>query len=1111
MISGKHFILIIILFILIIAVRPTPGFAELTINSTSPTLGKMGEDLEVTVNGSGFDGIAKLYMYLDTENKRKILGSQDTPGNALNATIVGDTAFVADGENGLQIIDVSDPTQPKSIGAVDTQGPTWSVAVAGNIAVLADGNGGVKAVDVSNPYQPSIIGEVGIPGGFAIDVMVIESIAFVADATGLQVVDVSNPSGPAILGSAATPGGARGLYVAGDTAYVAEMGGSLRVIDVSDPSHPDFISAVYLPGMAGDVTIADQTAFVVCTNNSLTSLQVIDISDKSNPVIIGAVETGPGLGYDVTVEGDTAFVACGVGGIQLVDVSDVDSPIIIGTVETPSEATSATVFENRAYITSLHHGLLMIDISDPSLPTTIGSVDTPGYSETISIVDHIALVADRGIGLQVIDISIPSNPSIIGSLNTQYPITDIEVVGNVAFVTAGFLYLIDIANPSNPSVISTVQLPYPFSGVAVSADSVFVTAFGGGLQIIDASDVYNPEFLGSLDTPDNALSVVTVNGTAFVADYQSGLQVIDVSDRVHPEITGSVNTPGYASDVAVVNNIAYVADWNSGLQIIDVSDRAHPAIIGSVNTPVYNATDVKVKGSTAYLANGYSGVQVIEVSDPHHPAILYSIRTPGGAWDVDAIDDKIFVAEGINGITIFPMPYKIERITELEETEIHATLPSPQIPGHYNLRIMNETGSDELVGAITFVDEEEYQSHIRDKAIILAGRTDTADTLWESTKSNATYAYNSLLFQGYSHETIFLLCSENIDVDGDGNSDTDLDATRANLNHAFDTWVLDPDSPTNDLVFYMIGHSGQGQFQVNPTETVSSQEISAFLDAVEPHLDGELVFIYDACLSGSFFDALTPGPTGRRIVMTSTSEDESASFLNDGKTSFSYRFWNDIYKGYKVGYAFVRARSEMSPYHQNALIHNDAFANTVYIGIGKVVAPIGPRIIELAPDTLTLDGETSATISATIDSSNSVKYVKATIIPPDIFLYPPEEPITDLPEVLLTDSDEDGTYEGLYDCFTKAGLYTIMISAEDKNNQRSYGADRIITITQQTATVEPGDMNADCLINLADVITALKAVTDAPVQGIQVGADLNDDDQIGIIDAILLLREISKL
>jgi hypothetical protein len=46
-----------------------------------------------------------------------LAGSYDTPGYALGVAVAGDLAFVADEGSGLQVIDISDPTNPVLTGS----------------------------------------------------------------------------------------------------------------------------------------------------------------------------------------------------------------------------------------------------------------------------------------------------------------------------------------------------------------------------------------------------------------------------------------------------------------------------------------------------------------------------------------------------------------------------------------------------------------------------------------------------------------------------------------------------------------------------------------------------------------------------------------------------------------------------------------------------------------------------------------------------------------------------------------------------------------------------------------------------------------------------------
>ncbi len=52
--------------------------------------------------------------------------------------VSGTLAYVADGDAGLQIIDVSNPASPVRLGGYDTSGTAYGVAVSGTVAYVAD-------------------------------------------------------------------------------------------------------------------------------------------------------------------------------------------------------------------------------------------------------------------------------------------------------------------------------------------------------------------------------------------------------------------------------------------------------------------------------------------------------------------------------------------------------------------------------------------------------------------------------------------------------------------------------------------------------------------------------------------------------------------------------------------------------------------------------------------------------------------------------------------------------------------------------------------------------------------------------------------------------------
>ena len=71
--------------------------------------------------------------------------------------VVGRYAYIADGADGLRIVDVSDPQAPTAVGRCDTPGSASDVSVCWSYAYVADGDAGLQVVDVTDPAHPAIV------------------------------------------------------------------------------------------------------------------------------------------------------------------------------------------------------------------------------------------------------------------------------------------------------------------------------------------------------------------------------------------------------------------------------------------------------------------------------------------------------------------------------------------------------------------------------------------------------------------------------------------------------------------------------------------------------------------------------------------------------------------------------------------------------------------------------------------------------------------------------------------------------------------------------------------------------------------------------------------
>jgi hypothetical protein len=120
---------------------------------------------------------------------------------------------------------------------LNTVGNAWAVNVLGDYAYIAANDNGILIIDISNPSTPTIEGSCNTPD-MAWGVSVLGNYAYIADfGIGLQVIDIGNPSTPTITGSYNT-GSAYGVHSVGDYAYIANYINGFQIIDVSDPSTP---------------------------------------------------------------------------------------------------------------------------------------------------------------------------------------------------------------------------------------------------------------------------------------------------------------------------------------------------------------------------------------------------------------------------------------------------------------------------------------------------------------------------------------------------------------------------------------------------------------------------------------------------------------------------------------------------------------------------------------------------------------------------------------------------------------------------------------------------------------------------------------------------------
>jgi hypothetical protein len=376
------------------------------------------------------EGLRRTFSRRSISIQNPIPDQNATVGELFKLTIEGSNVFSSTSSLSLEAKNIStwltSYCNPVFEGSYDKLGSSsFRIAVSGNYTYVAMGLQGLQIIDISNPSNPTFKGSYDTPD-YAREVAVSGNYAYVADNSALQIIDIADPSNPIFKGSYNTPGRSEGVALSGNYAYVAAYSAGLQIIDITDPSNPTLKGSYYdTPAPAFEVALFGNYAYV--TNYAyLTSydsnLEIIDINDPSNPTFKGSYNT-PDWANGVAFSGNSAYAAAGDSGLQIIDISNTSNPIFKDSYDTPGYAYGVAVSSNYAYVAAgrLH----IIDISDPSNPTFKGSYDTPGMAQEVALSGNYAYVADVGFrrdisSLQIIalnpdKLTLSGTPSSIGT------------------------------------------------------------------------------------------------------------------------------------------------------------------------------------------------------------------------------------------------------------------------------------------------------------------------------------------------------------------------------------------------------------------------------------------------------------------------------------------------------------------------------------------------------------------------------------------------------------------------------------------------------------------------------------------------------------------------
>jgi hypothetical protein len=150
--------------------------------------------------------------------------------------LMGDYALAA-GPSPVRIYDVSDPTAPEMVGTVPLFDPVNDMLVDGELLYMATDDG-LEVVNMADPSEPVPIGQIETTDRALGLALVDEHVFVAAGEAGVRGVDVTDPSNPVETWTDGWSSHANDVAIHGGWLWVADDAGGPDPYDIGDPDSP---------------------------------------------------------------------------------------------------------------------------------------------------------------------------------------------------------------------------------------------------------------------------------------------------------------------------------------------------------------------------------------------------------------------------------------------------------------------------------------------------------------------------------------------------------------------------------------------------------------------------------------------------------------------------------------------------------------------------------------------------------------------------------------------------------------------------------------------------------------------------------------------------------
>lgn len=578
------------------------------------------------------------------------LGSYYEPLNTTSASdseltsgvfVRDEIAFVADGANGLLIINISNPNTPFKIGHYKDGELYQNVFVKNNYAYLIHGSDTLVILNVTNLSSPEFLSENRYKGSQFNDISAKNDFVFLWGYSGSFMINISNAINPIVM---FTLNSTTACAIQDSYLLTAKKPNRLVIYNLSSPVALSVIANYSVPIMGEVKYLCSNDEFAYIGSNE--EIVVVNIEEITNPVEYSKITSLKWLP-------DSAIVWI---KRKLVTFNEQNKKDIL-------------------LFTDYQQGLFIHNITKPVESSLIGHYDCGMRVERVEVKGNYVYVSSRP--------ELPYFPARfeiysytdntmhkVGIYTTNSSISDFIVIDGFAFLASSSgVEVVDLSNPTSPINIGVYEYtvnPFPCWNLFYEEERalLYLCCDSDGLVIVDVSNVHLLKFVSQIETiagyPFRAYDVFVTQGNAYVTDCDvfGGFGIINVTDPWTPNALSYKPLNEAILGIQVQDQLAYLTARYPLLQIFNITDSANPEKVSELDTANGDSTGNFFIENGFYFAPLRHNLTIVDIRNATNPSEIFYIEHSPSAFYMDAFieDSLLYLACAWGGLEIWQLP-----------------------------------------------------------------------------------------------------------------------------------------------------------------------------------------------------------------------------------------------------------------------------------------------------------------------------------------------------------------------------------------------------------------------------------------------------------------------